>query len=73
MSSLVFGWTPWSPWGACTHTCSGTQTRTRICQSAPADCPGPDVETQNCAPCVSPPSATPAPPGITYHFWLLLV
>ncbi|XP_076472602.1 hemicentin-1-like [Babylonia areolata] len=56
MRQLNGGWGNWASWGACSVTCnSGTQTRTRNCDSpAPlnngAYCSGSDTDSQNCFP-----------------------
>ncbi|XP_078600494.1 blastula protease 10-like [Branchiostoma floridae x Branchiostoma japonicum] len=47
---MPVGWSAWSAWGPCDHTC--TKTRQRFC-SHPRGCSGHDTETQNCPwPCL---------------------
>ncbi|XP_078495437.1 uncharacterized protein LOC144750511 [Ciona intestinalis] len=43
------GWSAWTSWGTCSSTCRGEQTRTRFCKTAASDCPGDDVEKQECS------------------------
>ena len=52
---LVDGvWEPWTAWSACDVTCAnGTRFRTRNCTGpfyGGAECPGPNIEIEDCFP-----------------------